>query len=639
MCGICGIISPDQHEVREQVSAMMRGMVHRGPDDEGYEEMQVGWHGPPWLGLGFRRLSIQDLSLAGHQPMNHPETGDWIVFNGEIYNFAELRRELVAEGCRFRGGSDTEVLLAALTRRGEAVLGKLDGMFAFAWFQARTRRLLLARDPSGIKPLYWTTDGTRFGFASEIKALNVLPWIDRRIDLRALLSHISLLYAPRDATMFAAVRKLPAGHVMTIDEGGKPEVHRYATSPYTSPPDIKDRRLAARMCKHVVEQAVVRQLVADVPVGGFLSGGLDSSAIAYFAAKHAGAANYPTFTMRLGDLSQKSEGFVEDLPHASLVARHLDVPLNVVTASPDLQSQTDRIVWQLDEPIGDPAALNVWYLCEAARDAGVTVLLSGAGADDIFTGYRRHTALKYGAMWGGLPAWIRGSIQRSSAKLTNGLPLGRRLGRLWRDIGKPPDDRLIGMFMWLDGNHARDLLAPSAARMLGTWFPEDALRATMAEVPLSTDPLNKMLHVEQAHFLADHNLVYTDKMSMAHGVEVRVPFLAPDVIHFAARCAPAIKHRGLAGKSVLRDAVRGTLPNRILTRPKTGFGVNLRSAVMPMVRDRLLGEASGGIMQVLDMKAVEQLATAHESKAMDAAYPLYSLVCIDSWMRQFRATI
>jgi asparagine synthase (glutamine-hydrolysing) len=297
------------------------------------------------------------------------------------------------------------------------------------------------------------------------------------------------------------------------------------------------------------------------------------------------------------------------------------------------------MVWQLDEPIGDPAALNVWYLCEGARNAGVTVLLSGAGADDIFTGYRRHTALKYGAMWARLPSCIRRGIERSSTKLARGLPLGRRLSRLWRDIGKPPDERLIGMFMWLDGDRARELLSESTVQMLGEWLPEDAIRATVSEVPSSTDPMNRMLHVEQSHFLADHNLVYTDKMSMAHGVEVRVPFLSPEVVRFAARCAPSIKHRGLAGKSILRDAVRGTLPRRILTRPKTGFGVNLRSAVIPMARKRLLAGDSGGVMQVLNRTAVERLVSAHESGAMDAAYPLYALVCIDSWIRQFSATI
>jgi asparagine synthase (glutamine-hydrolysing) len=637
MCGIGGIISPDPAEIRADVAAMMRAMVHRGPDDEGYEQIEIGARGPPWLGLGFRRLSIQDLSTAGHQPMTHPRSGDWIVFNGEVYNFHELRRELEGEGDHFRGGSDTEVLLAALVRWGEGALARLDGMFAFAWFRADTRRLLLARDPSGIKPLYWVACGQRFGFASEIKALSELPWLDRRLDLRSLLAHVSLLYAPGDATMFAAVRKLPAGRVLLVDERCQPEIRRYAPLPYRSPPDITDPYQAASQCRAVLEKAVTRQLVADVRVGGFLSGGIDSSAIACFAAKHVGQGGYPAFTMRLGDLSQKADGFVDDLPHASLVARQFGLPLHVVTASPDLRSQTDRMVWQLDEPIGDPAALNVWYLCEAARDAGVTVLLSGAGADDIFTGYRRHTAWKYGAAWGRLPASLRGPIERVTAGLTKGLPVGRRLERLWRDIGKPPADRLLGMFTWLDGERARELLSAPALEAVGAWRPEDALRATVAEVPPTTDPLNKMLHVEQAHFLADHNLVYTDKMSMAHGVEVRVPFLAPEVVGFAERCAPHIMHRGLAGKNVLRDAMRGLLPRRILTRPKTGFGVNLRAMVMPLVRERLLSEPSSGIMSVLDRNAVEALATAHEHKVIDAAYPLYALVCVDSWIRQFRA--
>lgn len=639
MCGICGVISHNPEELRDHVAAMMRAMVHRGPDDEGYVELAVGRSAPAWVGLGFRRLSIQDLTTAGHQPMVHPETGDWLVFNGEIYNFRELREELDALGEHFRSGSDTEVLLAALARWGEGSLDRLDGMFAFAWFQSRSRRLLLARDPSGIKPVYWVACGRRFAFGSEIKALNVLPWLDRRLDVRSVVSHMSLLYAPRDATMFSAVKKLPPGHVLAIDDQCEPHVRRYSRLPYQAVPDITDRRHAAHECRDVLDRAVRRQLVADVAVGGFLSGGIDSSAIAFFAAKHLPRRGYPTFTMRLGDLSQKSEGFVDDLPHASLVARRFSLPLHVVTASPDLHVQTDRMVWQLDEPIGDPAALNVWYLCEAARDAGITVLLSGTGADDIFTGYRRHAALKIGAAWNRLPAWLRGTVERSSSRLAKGIPLGRRLAKLWRDSGKPPDERLAGMFMWLDWGWVRGLLSPDIAVGLGSWRPEHALQATVAELPPGVDPLRKMLHIEQSHFLADHNLIYTDKMSMAHGVEVRVPFLSPEVTRFAERCAPSILHRGLAGKSVLRDALRDVLPGRILHRPKTGFGVNLRAMVMPLVHERLLDRGRGGVMELLNKTAVEALAAAHESQAVDAAYPLYALVCIDSWIRQFRVAL
>jgi asparagine synthase (glutamine-hydrolysing) len=640
MCGICGLVMEDVEAIEPLVRQMMRSMLHRGPDDEGYEPIVLG-QGIAEVrgGLGFRRLSILDLSTAGHQPMVHPRTGDCLVFNGEIYNFASLRRELEQHGETFRGASDTEVLLSALVRWGEGVLERLDGMFAFAWYQARWRRLILARDRSGIKPLYWVAAGRKFAFASEIKSLQLLPWLDRRIDYKALLGHISTLFAPRDATMFAAVRKLEPGQLLMIEEDCIPRVSRFTPVPYSIPPDIDDARQAANECRLVLGDAVQRQLVADVPVGGFLSGGIDSSAIAYFATNSGQRSTvYPVFTIRLGDLKQRGEGFSEDLPHASLVARTFGMPLHVVTASPDLRTQTDRMVWQLDEPIGDPAALNVWYLSEAARAAGVTVLLSGAGADDIFTGYRRHTALKFSALWRRTPAGLRSILERTSLRLSRGTSLGRRLTRLWRDTGRSANDRMLGYFLWLDSQRVRSLLAPDVLMSIGDWSPEAALARTLAELPPTTDPLNRMLYLEQRHFLADHNLTYTDKMSMAHGIEVRVPFLSPAVLRFTERLTPRVKHRGIAGKSVLRDAMQGLLPKAILTRSKTGFGIGLRGIVATLAKERLLAEHKSGVMQFMRREAVAELIAAHESRRLDAAYPLYAMICTDSWIRQFRAT-
>lgn len=640
MCGICGLVSTEEETIEPFVRGMMRSMVHRGPDDEGFHVVPLGMaDSRERLGLGFRRLSILDLSYAGHQPMRHPVTGDIIVFNGEIYNFQAIRGELQRLGDTFRSGSDTEVLLHALARWGEEAIHRLDGMFAFAWYQASSGRLLLARDPAGIKPLYWTATGGRFAFASEIKALSQLPWLDRTIDYNSLLSHITMLFAPSDATMFRAVRKLAPGFLLVLERDGMPQIRRYAATPFGSIPDIHDRARAASECRRVVRNAVRQQMVADVQVGGFLSGGIDSSAISFFAKEVSPPdASFPVFTMRLGDFSQRADGFAEDLPYASQFANSLGLPLHVVTASPNLQAQTDRMIWQLDEPIGDPAALNVWYLCEAARAAGVTVLLSGAGADDIFTGYRRHAAIKFAASFDQLPDWFRGFAEYGSKRLSHRSAIGRRFARLWRDASKRGDDRLIGYFMWLDCKKSFDLLNTGTAEKVMNWSPADALHRTLSELPATTHPINRMLYLEQRHFLADHNLTYTDKMSMAHGVEVRVPFLSPEVIRFAERVAPRLKHRGIAGKSVLRDALHGILPRSILRRPKTGFGVNLRGIVAAMVRERLLSAKHDGVMQFLKRDAVAGLVTAHESGQLDAAYPLYSLVCLDSWIRQFRAT-
>jgi asparagine synthase (glutamine-hydrolysing) len=638
MCGICGLATPEFAAIEPLVRGMMRSMVHRGPDDEGFQSVPLAaGDARLHLGLGFRRLSVLDLSYAGHQPMQHPNTGDIVVFNGEIYNFAALRSELQRLGDTFRSGTDTEVLLHALVHWGEGALERLDGMFAFAWYQASSRRLLLARDPAGIKPLYWTSTGGRFAFASELKSLTVLPWLDRTIDYRSLMSHISMLFAPSDATMFRAVRKLEPGFLLVLDHDGVPRVRRYAAIPFRGKPDIHERGPAASECLHLLRNAVHRQMVADVSVGGFLSGGIDSSAISFFAQEAlTRATNYPVFTMRLGDLSQRTDGFAEDLPYASQFAGALGLQLHVVTASLNLAAQTDRMIWQLDEPISDPAAMNVWYLCEAARAAGVTVLLSGAGADDIFTGYRRHAAIKFAAYFDQLPTSLRKTVEYCSTRLTSGTAIGRRLSRLWRDADKLADDRLIGYFMWLNGESARDLLNEDAAAKVGNWSPADALKRTLTDLPPETHPLNRMLYLEQKHFLADHNLIYTDKMSMAHGVEVRVPFLSFDMVRFAERLSPRLKHRGIAGKSILRDALRGIIPQSILRRPKTGFGINLRRVVVPIVRDRLLSKKQSGLMQFLRRDTVANLLDAHESGRLDAAYSLYALVCLDSWIDQFK---
>jgi asparagine synthase (glutamine-hydrolysing) len=572
------------------------------------------------------------------------DTGDCLVFNGEIYNFRALKVQLQLEGRRFQGHSDSEVLLKALSTWGIDAIQRIEGMFAFAWYDARRGRITLARDPMGIKPLYWTTHGGTLAFASEIKSLHTLPWLDRTIDVRAAISHISNLCALNDRTMFAAVRRLQPGHLLTWDEANGASLRRYAAPPYANPPTIHDRPEAARRCLEVLTASVERQCVADVTVGGFLSGGMDSSIIAAIASRAAPAERgYPAFTIALdGQLSQRSDGFAEDLPYAELMAKKLGLPLTVVRVDTQSLLQIDQMVWQLDEPIGDPAALNVSAICAAARSQGVKVLLSGTGADDVFSGYRRHSALMYQGVWAWLPYVARRVIAASISRLPHTRPFARRLSRVLRDFHLSENERIVAAFLWIAGEHSVSLLSEEALTSMGDWSPEREFLTTLASLPEKTHRLNRMLALEQSHFLADHNLIYTDKMSMAHGVEVRVPFLDDAVVRLAHDLSPQLNHRTWRGKSVLRDAARGVVPAAIMNRPKTGFGSNLRQIMAGEMLRRIWDMANGtnpicgGLFSPL---ALRRLATAHAQGDIDASYPLYTVLCIESWVRQFGARL
>lgn len=647
MCGICGFIGSDKSAIGPNVRGMMQAIAHRGPDAAGFIERDLGGLAGEQVtaGFGFQRLAILDLSPAGNQPMVNPDTGDCLVFNGEIYNFRDLRRELELLGHRFVGGSDSEVLLHALTAWGDSAVTKLRGMFAFAFLDARTSRIILVRDPYGIKPLYWTVDdGGSFAFASEVKAFTRLPALNRAVDVRTVVSHLAMLSGPGDGTMFQQVKKLPPGHILFVDAGRRPVVRRYSRPQYAAAADVTDAGVAAGECRVLLEESVNCHMVADVTVGGFLSGGIDSSAIAYFAAHHArDGSRYPAFTSGLPEeLRQQGDGFVEDEPFARIVAEALGIPLTSVPLDPGVVSDVDRMVWQLDEPIADPAAMIVFQICRAARESGVKVLLSGVGADDIFTGYRRHTALRWERWWSWAPLPARRLLSAVGAGLPAEWPSARRVSRLWRDAAASDRDRLLGYFFWMPMDRIRSLLTPVARELLGDWSPASELRRTLDELRPGTHRLNQMLALDTRHFLADHNLLYTDKMSMAHGVEVRVPFVDREVIGFAERVAPAVKYQGGQGKSVLRAAVKGLIPDAVLKRSKTGFGINLRGLLLTHFRDRdacrhLLDRSP--IATLLCMDGVAELAADYRSGRIDAAYTLYAIIAIESWVRQFQGTV
>lgn len=632
MCGIAGYVGDFERDVLARMSG---AIAHRGPDDDG-----VWFGGDGAVGLAHRRLSIIDLTAAGHQPMLDVNDRAVIVFNGEIYNYLELRSELEHSGCQFRGHSDTEVLLNLYLRDGAAFLERLNGIFALALWDLSRRILLVARDGAGVKPLYWTRTRGGFAFGSEIKALVALPGLDRTVDPETVAAHLGLLYAPGPRTMLREVRKLLPGRAMELDHRGD-LLREWAH--YTMPWGPDDACMSLEEAKsgliERIDQAVHRQLVADVEVGAFLSGGLDSSTLVHFARQHiSDDSPPPCFTIDL--LGASEDAFTDDLPYARRVAAHIGVPLHEIQVDASSLMDLDEMVFHLDEPQPDPAALNVLYIATLARAQGIKVLLSGAGGDDVLTGYRRHRALKLERYWAWMPPVFRSALRIASSRLSVGHPSLRRLTKMFGHADLPLDERLGAYFLWIDDQRVRALLDPDFSRALDLRSNLEIIVDEIDALPAQASPLAKMLHLDRRFFLPDHNLNYTDKLSMAVGVEVRTPFLDPDVIDFAVRIPERFRQRGKEGKWVLKEAMLPHLPRDVVYRPKTGFGAPLRRWIHADLRprfDEYLTSTRIRDQGIFESTAVRQLLAADAAGQIDAAYPLFAVLCVDSWCRQFLA--
>lgn len=628
MCGIAGFLGDFEIDA---LFEMIASIAHRGPDDIGYERQPD--HG---LGLGHTRLSIIDPSPGGRQPMWDEAGRFCIVYNGEIYNFRELRDELAADGLRFRSTSDTEVLLHLYRRMGPDMLGRLDGIFAFALWDHEKRELLVARDGMGVKPFYYTSDTRGFAFASEMKALIQAGIVGREIDTDSISHYLTFLWSPAPATPLRAVRKLEPGYAMIVGSEGIRRTWCHYDLPYGGRKDTAGEEALASELRHTLDAAVERQMVSDVSVGAFLSGGLDSSAVVSFARQHSPDGSIQCFTISSDYRDSQRDGRAEDLPYARQVARHLGVDLEIVPVASDMMQDLDWMLYHLEEPQPDLAALNVGYIARRARDAGYKVLLSGAGGDDLFTGYRRHRALLLERWWRWLPRWARLHISRVTASLPKDIPLSRRLAKAFQYMYLDGDRRLVSYFFWLDPGHANALFAPEAAP--GPSGPGEVLLQSLGRLPQDADPLDRMLYLDAKHFLADHNLNYTDKLSMASGVEVRVPILAPPMVELASRIPDELKQQGGTGKYIFKRSMEGILPNEVIYRPKGGFGVPLRSWIRGPLRglvDETLSAENLAKRGLFDAGKVRDLIEADREGKVDGAFTILSLVCIERWARIF----
>mgnify|MGYP001386785721 CR=1 FL=1 len=630
MCGIVGgwLLEPDQERLQRSLDLI----AHRGPDARG-----IHFDDESGVVLGHARLAIIDLSSTGAQPMHSDDGSVTLVYNGELYNQKDLREELVARGASFRGVSDTEVLLRLYLEDGAAMLPRLNGIFAFAIHDRRNGELLLARDALGVKPLYYSVGNHGVIFASELKALPKLAPFNRDLDADAVNRYLTFLWCPGDGTPFAAVKKLLPGHALRV-RAGRIEAHwSWYSLPQTRPNSAaSSERDAIESVRRGLALAVERQLIADVPVGAFLSGGLDSSAIVAFARRKI--PDIRCFTIE--STGGADEGFPDDLPYARKVAAHLGVRLDVVQVDAErMISDLQRLVWQLDEPLADPAALNVLYICQLARQCGIKVLLSGTGGDDLFSGYRRHLALRYEGAWSWLPRPVRVALGRTAGMLDQRTAMGRRLGRVFRNAHETGDVRLASYFAWAQRADLLSLFSEDMKAKISDVRAEQPMLDFLSELPHDCKALEKMLALEQRFFLADHNLIYTDKMSMACGVEVRVPFLDLDLVELAARIPDRFKQRGREGKWILKKAMEPDLPRDVIYRAKSGFGAPLRKWIRHELRDfvrDLLSEANVRKRGLFDARAVAALIDDNEAGRRDAAYTIFSLACIEIWCRAFK---
>lgn len=634
MCGIFGSVG----QVRWNPSIAAKSIRRRGPDDSGF-----------WVDsnvdvmLGQVRLSIIDTSSAGHQPMHSKDGRIVMVYNGELYNFQELRSELEALGEKFSGHSDSEVFLAMFARYGIDCFSRFNGIYAAAFWDRETHSLTLVRDPMGVKPLYWAATSGGIVFASELKALLRSGAVSPRLNPEAILCHLSYLWSPGTATVVMGINKMLPGTAMQISNGEIASSKTYSDISFSQSFQGNSEGDLIKKVSNAVELAVQRQMMSDVPLGAFLSGGLDSSAIAAFAQKYLrqqdrAQGNLQCFSIEVKNGSTATEGFSEDLPYARKVADHLGVDLNVVQVGEDMMDRLAEMVYLLDEPTPDPAALNTLFISEFARSQGIKVLLSGAGGDDIFTGYRRHFALMQERWWARWPLLARQGLSTIAGALPTSNPTMRRIGKAFQNAGQDPLHRLAGYFQWMSASQALELLTPEFRSGLSEETLYAPMLKTLEGLPNGVCPLNQMLYLECKHFLADHNLNYADKMGMAAGVEIRVPLLDRDLVNLASSLPVEMKQQGATGKWIFKRAMEPYLPHNVIYRPKTGFGVPLRQWLQGILKplvDDVLSKNSLSARGVFDVAAVESIVNADRAGRIDASYTILSIVCLELWCRQY----
>lgn len=643
MCGIAGLISANPEG---RIGAMLQSMEHRGRDDEGvWTSAQIDETTGRRTCLGHRRLSIIDTSAAGHQPMLYADGRFALTFNGEIYNYLELKPELEARGHRFRTDTDTEVLMAAFAEWGEGCLERLNGMFAFAIWDESEKRLTLARDRVGIKPLYYAqtegTDSSSFIFASEIKALLATGLVKREIDAEALNQYLTFLWTPDPHTLFRGVKKLPPAHLLTWQDG-EVCVRQWWDVSFDEIEEGRDDAWWQERVLETLDRVVKMEMVADVPLGSFLSGGVDSSSIVALMKRHSGGRRVSTYTIGIEPEDLHYDIIPDDAVWARRVGKLLETDYHETMLKPDVASLLPKLIYHMDEPVADPAVMTSYLVSRAARET-LTVLLSGVGGDEVFAGYPRQLAMKLAGALDPVPRAVRSPLMKMvSNVLPGGLPGKltaplRNAKKFARSAALGFEERYLGFGTYFTDAAKRNLYADEmleATRGLDAYKEH---RQHFARVK-GAAPLNRLLYVDLKTFLPCLNLSYTDKTSMAANLEVRVPFLNVEMMELAARMPVNLKLRGLKRKYILKRAAEQLLPKDVVWRKKAGFGAPirawLRGPLMPMVEE-LLSEEQVKRRGLFRPAEISKIVSANLSGREDYSLQVFQLLTLELWQRTF----
>jgi asparagine synthase (glutamine-hydrolysing) len=625
MCGITGILSLEDGTPipRPVLEEMNRVITHRGPDEDGFHVE------PGRVGLAMRRLKIIDLK-TGQQPIANEDGTAWVIFNGEIYNFVELRQELETRGHRFRTRSDTEVIIHAYEEYGPRCVERLRGMFTIAIWDATRRRLVLARDRVGVKQLFFTTAGGQLLWGSELKCLLVHPAIERRLSPAGLNHFLTFLYVPAPLTIFDGIEELEPGHLLVVENG---VIHRerYWELAY----EVDERRPEADAIagfRELLDESVRMRMVADVPLGAFLSGGIDSGAVVALMSRHA-TGPVKTFSIGYEDGGE----LFDERPFAGAVAEQYGTEHHEFVVRPDLEALIPDLVRAFDQPFADSSAIPNWYLSQMTREH-VTVALSGLGGDEVAAGYERYR----GAILAERMRKLPGPIRRLAAEIVNGLPDSRRgshfVGRLKRFVRTWDldfDARYLALITAFQREDRAALLAPEMRRAIDLDAPAALYRRTVAPAA-AADPLHRALFADLKLYLPGDLLTLTDRMSMAHALEVRVPYLDHRLLEYAATIPSGLKLRGMERKYLLKRAVSDLLPAAVLERRKMGFSVPLtvwfRAELRPFVEDVL---SAGQVREagVFEYSAVRRILDEHFTYRANHDNQIWALLTFMLWHR------
>ncbi len=625
---------------------MLATIEHRGRDDEGVWTADQSHDSGRRISLGHRRLAIIDTSRAGHQPMFSADGRYVITFGGEIYNYQELRNELAQKGHVFQTQTDTEVLLTAFVEWGADCLPRLNGMFHFAVWDNRERRLTLARDHVGIKPLYYTHLPGREGkpgsfiFASEIKAILATGLVERSVDPEALHQFLTFLWAPDPNTLFKGIKTVPPGHFLVFKHD------QIRTSQWwdISFDEIEEGRSEAWWQERVLDtldRTVRMEMVSDVPLGSFLSGGIDSSAIVATMKKHSNGRPVSTYTVGIESEDLRYDIIPDDVQWARRVNQQLKTDYHEIMLKPDVAELLPKLVYHMDEPAIDMAIPS--YLVSSAARQTLRVMLSGMGGDEVFAGYPRQLAMKIAGALDPVPGMLRRPIMKMIAQtLPGGLPGRltaplRNAKKFARSAALDFENRYLGYGTYFTDQAKQQLYSEGMRAATSGLDAYSAHRRYFSRVQTAA-PLNRLLYVDLKTFLPCLNLITTDKTSMAANLEVRVPFLNRHMIELAARMPADLKLRGFKRKYILKRAMERSFPRDVVWRRKAGFGAPVRSwirgALRPMV-DELLSEETVKRRGLFDPKEVQRLVAANSSGREDFSLQVFQLLNLELWHRQF----